>query len=130
MLRTLIIAGSLCSSISFSATFGTATGPTGGAAYSDIVLDEARTQLYLVNSQKNKIDIYNYKSKAFSTFLAVNSQPAAAALSWPVNGSSQYLYVVAYGSSSLVQINLTAKNGPAISAIISIPNKPEAVAVG
>jgi hypothetical protein len=130
MLRTLIIAGSLCTSISFSATFGTATGPTGGATYSDIVLDEARTQLYLVNSANNKIDIYNYKSKAFSTFVTVNSQPAAAALSWPVNGSSQYLYVVAYGSSSLVQINLTAKNGPAISATISIPNKPEAVAVG
>jgi hypothetical protein len=37
---------------------------------------------------------------------------------------------VAYGSSSLVQINLAAKTGPAISATISIPNKPEAVAVG
>ena len=56
----------------FSATFGTATGPPGGASYTDIVLDEARTQLYLVNSANNKIDIYNTKSRTFSTSVTVN----------------------------------------------------------
>lgn len=131
MLRLLTFAAGLCAVIpSYSATFGTPTGPAGGASYSDIVLDEPRTQLYLVNSANNKIDIYNYKTKAFQPSVAVSTQPVAAALSWPSGGSSRYLYVTTYASSSLVQIDLTAKNGPAISSRISLPYNPEGVAVG
>jgi hypothetical protein len=131
MLRLLPAAVAVCAASSlFSATFGTATGPSGGASYSDIVLDEARTQLYLVNSANNKIDIYNYKTKAFLTSVPVSSQPVAAALGAPVNGTSRYLYVTAYASSSLYQIDLTAKNGPAVSTRISLPYNPEGVGVG
>jgi hypothetical protein len=113
----------------FSATFGTATGPSGGASYTDIVLDEARSQLYLVNSANNKIDIYNTRSRSFATSVAVASQPLAAALSWPVNGTSRYLYVTAYANSKLYQIDLS-KSPPLVSASYSILYNPEGVAVG
>jgi hypothetical protein len=131
MLRLLSAAVVLCSvSHLFSATFGTPTGPAGGASYTDIVLDEPRTQLYLVNSANNKIDIYNYKSKTFLASVTVSTQPVAAALSWPVNGTSRYLYVTAYASSSLYQIDLTAKGGPAVAAKFSLLYNPEGVGVG
>ena len=133
MLRLLSVAVVACAAIPlFSATFGTPTGPAGGASYTDIVLDEPRTQIYLVNSANSKIDIYNYKNKAFATSvpLGSNSQPLGAALGWPVNGTSRYLYVTAYASSTLYQIDLTAKNGPAVSARFSLPYNPEGVGVG
>ena len=115
----------------FSATFGTATGPSGGASYTDIVLDEARSQLYLVNTANNKIDIYNTKSKAFLHLGpgGSSSQPLAAALGWPVNGTSRYLYVTAYASSKLYQIDLS-KSPPVVSAQISLLYNPEGVGVG
>jgi hypothetical protein len=112
-----------------SATFGTPTGPSGGASYSDIVLDEARSQLYLVNSANNKIDIYNTKSRTFGTSVTVASQPVAAALGAPVNGTSRYLYVTAYASSKLYQIDLT-KSPPLVTSQISLLYNPEGVAVG
>src|SRR4051794_11338516 len=112
----------LCTASSlFSATFGIATGPSGGASYTDIVFDEARTQLYLVNTANSKIDIYNTKSKAFQASVPVSTQPVAPALGWPVAGTSRYLYVTAYASSLLYQIDLTARNGPAVSARINLP---------
>src|SRR5579871_1513344 len=113
----------------FSVTFGTATGPSGGASYTDIVLDEARSQLYLVNTANNKIDIFNTKTRSFGTSVTVSSQPVAAALSWPVNGTSRYLYVTAYASSKLYQIDLT-KSPPAVSASVSLLYNPEGVGVG
>lgn len=113
----------------FSATFGTVAGPSGGASFTDIVLDEARSQLYLVNSANSRIDIYNTKSRSFGTPVTVSSQPVAAALGWPVNGTSRYLYVTAYASSSLYQIDLT-RTPPAVSNRISLPYNPEGVGVG
>jgi hypothetical protein len=113
----------------FSATFGTVNGPSGGASYTDIVLDEGRSQLYLVNTANNKIDIYNTKSRAFLTSVAVNTQPIAAALAWPVNGTSRYLYVTAYASSLLYQVDLT-RTPPLVTSTIHLPYAPEGVAVG
>ncbi len=113
-----------------SATFGTATGPAGGASYTDIVLDEPRSQLYLVNSASSKIDIFNTKSRTFLTSVSIpNSQPLAAALSWPVNGSSRYLYVTGYSNSKLYQIDLS-KTPPVVSFQQSLLYNPEGVGVG
>jgi hypothetical protein len=125
---TLLAVALLAASSLFSATFGTAAGPPGGASYTDIVLDEARTQLYLVNTANNKVDIYNTKTKAFSS-VSVSSQPLSAALGWPVNGTSRYLYVTAYASSLLYQIDLT-KATPTVTSTIHLPYQPEGVAVG
>jgi hypothetical protein len=114
----------------FSATFGIATGPSGGASYTDIVLDDARSQLYLVNSANNKIDIYNTKSRTFLTSVPLTgAQPVAAALGWPVNGTSRYLYVTGYASSLLYQVDLT-KNPPSVTTSIHLPYHPEGVGVG
>src|SRR3978361_2295855 len=105
----------------FSATFGTATGPPGGASYTDIVLDEARTQLYLVNSANDRIDIFSTRTRTLQGSIPVSSQPVAAALGAAVGGSSRYLYVTAYASSLLYQIDLTARNGPAVASRINLP---------
>ena len=43
----------------FAATFGTVVAPAGGAAYSDIVLDQARGRLYLVASTINQVSVYS-----------------------------------------------------------------------
>lgn len=127
---SLFLVAAVCSaSYLFSATFGTATGPSGGASYTDIVLDEGRSQIYLVNSANNRIDIFNSKSRTFGPPVTVSSQPVAAALGWPVNGTSRYLYVTAYASSALYQIDLT-KSPPTVSTRISLPYNPEGIAVG
>jgi uncharacterized protein (TIGR03437 family) len=124
-----LAAGLLAASTLFSATFGTATGPAGGAAYSDIVLDESRSQIYLVNSANNRIDIYNTKTKAFGTSVTINSQPVAAALGALTNGTSHYLYVTAYATNQLVQVDLS-KSPPVVSTKINLLYNPEGVAVG
>ena len=119
----------IAASPSFSATFGTVAGPSGGASYSDIVLDEGRAQLYLVNTANNKIDIFNTRTRAFLPSVTVSSQPLAAVLGWPVNGTSRYLYVTAYASNLLYQIDLT-RNPPAVSTSIHLPYQPQGVGVG
>jgi hypothetical protein len=125
------LAVGLCTASSiFSATFGTVAGPSGGASYTDIVLDEPRAQLYLVNSANNRIDVYNTRSRAFGTPVTLSAaQPVAAALGWPVNGTSRYLYVTGYNSSLLYQIDLT-RNPPAVTTSVHLPYHPEGVAVG
>jgi uncharacterized protein (TIGR03437 family) len=106
-----------------AATFGTVVAPPGGASYSDIVLDEARTRLYLLNTAVNRVDIYNYKTKAFVTAIQTDAQPVSAALS----RDGRFLYVTAYTASTLDAIDL---NLGLISARVSLPTNPEGVAVG
>ena len=131
MRALLSLAVGLCvASPIFSATFGTVSGPSGGASYTDIVLDEARSQLYLVNSANNRIDIYNTKSRTFGTSVVLPSaQPVAAALGWPVNGTSRYLYVTGYAANLLYQIDLT-RTPPTVTQSIHLPYHPEGVGVG
>jgi uncharacterized protein (TIGR03437 family) len=106
------------------ATFGTIVAPAGGASYSDIVLDEARSRLYLVAPAVNRIDIYNLKTKGFGTSIPLNSiQPVSAAMS--PDGKS--LYVTAYTSAELDVVDLTAN---LVSNRVSLPTNPEGVAVG
>ena len=47
-----------------AATFGTVTPLIGGA--SDLVLDEGRNRLYLVNSPQNRIEMYSIAQKNVS----------------------------------------------------------------
>ena len=108
---------------SFAAVFGTVIAPRGGAAYSDIVLDESRARLYLVNSTLNQIDIYNLKTRAFATPIKTHTQPLSAALS----RDNKFLYVTAYASLVLDVIDLSKDT---ISTSINLPTGPEGVAVG
>src|SRR5438105_3928066 len=107
----------------FSATFGIVVA--GGASYSDIVLDDARSRLYLVNSNLNRLEIYNLRTRVFLTPITTDTQPAAAAMS----RDGRFLYLTAYTAAVLDVIDLTPSQ-PAIVSRISLPSNPEGVAVG
>ena len=106
-----------------AATFGTVLSPPGGAAYSDIVLDEPRGQLYLVNSSVGRIEVYSTKLRAFQTSIATDTQPVAAALS----RDGRFLYVTTYTSSILDVIDLSQNQ---VTSRISLASNPEGIAVG
>src|SRR3712207_8488296 len=46
-----------------------------GATPSDVVLDEDRQKLYLVNSAANRIDVYDYSAKAMAGSIPVGTFP-------------------------------------------------------
>ena len=103
------------------ATFGTVINLGGTPA--DIVLDEARSRLYSVNSTANRIDIVSTSERKVIRSIAVGNFPLAAALS-PDNG---ILYVTNTQSASLTLIDLGTDS---VINTISLPAKPEGVAVG
>src|SRR5438067_1743350 len=107
----------------FAATFGTVVAPAGGAAYSDIVLDQARGRLYLVASTINQVSVYSLAQRAFLNPIATDLQPVSAAMSL----DGRFLYVTAYSSAVLDVIDLGAG---LVSTRVSLPSNPEGVAVG
>ncbi len=119
----LILALFLCCHGITAATFGTVTAPTGGASYSDIVLDEPRSLVYLVNSGLARIEVFNIKTRAFATPIATDAQPVSAAIS----KDRSSLYVTSYSTSTLDIIDLTRNQ---LLNRIGLPTSPEGVAVG
>ena len=104
-----------------AATFGTVVA--NGANYSDIVLDNSRSQIYLLNNALNRVEIYNIRTRAFLPSITVGAGPESAALS----PDSRFLYVSAYTGSALDVIDLS-KN--IVSNVVTLPSNPEGVAVG
>ena len=104
-----------------SATFGTVV--TLGGTPSDIVLDEARGYLYLVQSTSNRVAVYDYNAQAVVKTITVGKNPLAAAMSM----SGDVLYVTNNGSSSLSVIDLGSMN---VSQSVTLPASPEGVEVG
>src|SRR5262249_55814759 len=104
-----------------SATFGTAVPLVGGAT--DIVLDEARRQLYLVNSAQARIEVYSIAQRRFLTPIPTDTTPISAALS----RSGKLLYVTSYDASALNIVDLDAAQ---VVNRVTLPAKPEGVAVG
>ncbi len=104
-----------------AATFGTAVSLVGGA--SDLVLDEARGRLYLVNSSQGRVEVYSLAQRRFLTPVSTDATPIGAALSR--NGKS--LYVTSYDASSLNIIDLDALT---VRTRVSLPARPEGIAVG
>jgi uncharacterized protein (TIGR03437 family) len=109
----------------FCATFGTVVTGSGGASYSDILLDERHQNIYLVNSSANKIDVYSLQAKTFSASIKTDTQPVSVALS----PDGKTLYATAYSSSVLDVVDLT-QSTLAVSSKVSLPASPEGVAVG
>ncbi len=105
----------------WSATFGTVVPVVGGLL--DIVLDEARNRLYLVNPTYNRIEVYAIAQRRFLSAISVDRFPISAALS----RNGKYLYVTCYDGSSLNAIDLDSMT---VARRISLPAKPEGVAVG
>jgi uncharacterized protein (TIGR03437 family) len=108
-------------SISYAATFGGVVPVVGGAA--DVILDEPRNRLYLVNSNTNRVEVYSIPQRRFLTPVTVENQPLAAAMS----RDGTKLYVTCHAGNSLNIVDLEAM---AVINRIGLPARPEGVAVG
>lgn len=105
-----------------AATLGTAVPVVGGAT--DLVLDESRGRIYVVNSTQQRVDVFSSGAQPrLQRSIPVGLQPLSAALS----RESRFLYVTAYGGSSLDVVDLEAN---AVVRRVSLPAAPEGVAVG
>jgi len=103
------------------ATFGTAVPVVGGAT--DIVLDEGRVAVYVVNSTQSRVDVFTTAQRRLLRSIPVGLQPLSAALS----RNHQFLYVTSYGGSSLDVVDLESN---VVVRKVSLPAAPEGVAVG
>jgi YVTN family beta-propeller protein len=112
----------LVTAVTRAATFGTVV--SNGSAFADIVLDEPRARLYLVNTALSRVDVYNTRTRQFMSPVPVGAQPLSAAIS----RDGRLLYVAAYDASALNIINLD--NLSEVPARVNLPAKPEGVAVG
>src|SRR5438105_6218910 len=108
------------------ATFGTVVPIVGGAA--DLVLDEPRNRLYLVNSSLNQIQIYqtNFSPPRLQTSIRVCNQPIAAVMSQDTN----LLYVTCYSDTSVAVLNINAATPTTARSPITLPASPEGIALG
>lgn len=113
---------------SWAATFGTVVPHT--APLADIVLDENRKLLYVLNATVSppKVEIYNTTTHPPSPALGISSIAVdPIPLSMAMSRSGNFLYVACYNSSSLDVIDLNTRarvNSVRLSA------NPQAVAVG
>jgi YVTN family beta-propeller protein len=112
---------SLCNAQTSGATFGDVIKL--GGTPSDIVLDQTRGRLYLVNSNTNQVNIYDYTNNDVVNSISVGSTPLAAAMSM----DGHYLYVTNNLSASLSVIDLT---NSAVIQTVNLPANPEGVEVG
>lgn len=107
-----------------SATFGRVI-PL-GATPADIVLDESRQRLYLVNTANTRVDVYDYSGQSILGSIAVGQSPLGAAMSM----DNSTLYVANHDSSNLSVINLNAGGLGSVVNTVALPAKPQGVEVG
>jgi uncharacterized protein (TIGR03437 family) len=115
---------SLFSALCYPATFGTVVPVIGGA--SDLVLDEARGRLYLLNTNQNRIEVYSIQQRRLLTPVKTDGSPLAAAMS----RSGKALYVTSRDAAALDIIDLTDPNNLNVSGRVPLPAQPQGVAVG
>ena len=104
------------------ATFGDVITLQGGTP-SDVVLDELRHVLYLVNNKTNQIVIFDYTANQVTGAIATGKTPLAAAIS--MDGG--WLYVTCSGSTSLNVIDLSQNR---VVQTVQLPSAPQGVEVG
>jgi DNA-binding beta-propeller fold protein YncE len=97
-----------------------------GGTPSDIVLDESRARLYLVNSPANRVDIYDYAGQTLLGSINVGQLPLSAAMSM----DNAYLYVSNHDDSTLSVIGLNGAGFGSVISTVSLPAKPQGVEVG
>ena len=90
---------------------------------SDLLLDENRKLIYMVNNAANRLDVFDLGSKKVSKSIPVGNAPSAVAQSM----DGRFLYVTNTGSSTLAVIDA---NSLAQFQTIALPAKPEGVGVG
>jgi YVTN family beta-propeller protein len=94
-----------------------------GATPSDVVLDEQRQRLYLVNQISNRVDILSTTTNSLIDNIPVGQGPLAAAIS--MDGA--FLYVTNGASSTVSVIDL---NGGGVIQTVSMPATPQGVEAG
>jgi hypothetical protein len=104
------------------ATFGNVIQLSGGTP-SDVVLDELRGRLYLVNSNTNLVLIFDYAANKIVGSIPVGKTPLAGAISMDAN----WLYITCSGSSSLNVIDLSQNR---VMQSVLLPSQPQGVEVG
>src|SRR5438270_12053329 len=119
-LARLLIFLSFVGVTGYGATFGTVT-PALGAA--DIVLDQPRGRLYLINSNLNRVQVWSIAQRTFLASITTSTQPLAGAMS----PDGKFLYVTCYAQASLNVIDLDRST---VTRGVSLPASPEGVAVG
>jgi len=97
-----------------------------GTTPSDIVLDESRSRLYLVNSSANSVQVWDYSQQTLLGSITVGTRPLAAAMSM----DNSTLYVTNHDSSTLSVISLAPSGIGAVINTVALPAEPEGVAVG
>ncbi len=95
-----------------------------GYTPSDVVLDESRSMLYLVNTNSNRVDIVSTASQKLVKSILVGTTPLAAAMSM----DNSTLYVTNSGVSTVSIIDRLQFN--AVTQTVALPAKPQGVAVG
>ncbi len=88
-----------------------------------MVLDESRGNLYLVNTNSNRIDVVSTSTQKLVKSITVGTTPLAAAMS----SDNTTLYVTNSGVSTVSIIDLTQM---AIAQTVAMPAKPQGIAVG
>jgi YVTN family beta-propeller protein len=104
-----------------AATFGKVIAL--GGTPSDVVVDELRDRLYLVNANANRVDVFSIGEKRVTGNILVGRYPLSAAMS--MDGSR--LYVTNTQSASLSVIDLGTDQ---VMQTVSLPARPEGVASG
>ena len=113
----------------FAATFGTVVPHT--PALADLVIDEGRKRLYVVNTISSTVEVYatNVSPPKLTNSIKTDATPLSLALSpEKLPQSPHYLYVTCYDGSTLLIIDLTSANFSSVSK--QLDAKPEGVAVG
>jgi DNA-binding beta-propeller fold protein YncE len=104
------------------ATFGDVLTLPGGTP-SDVVRDELRHVLYLVQNKTNQVLIFDYMNNRIVGNIATGTTPLAAAIS--MDGG--WLYVTCSGSTSLNVIDLSVNR---VVQTVQLPSAPQGVEVG
>jgi DNA-binding beta-propeller fold protein YncE len=104
------------------ATFGDVIKMPGGTP-SDIVLDESRQRLYLINNTTSLVYIFNYTTNQIVGTMGVGKTPLAGAMSMDNN----WLYVTSSGNSTLNVIDLTRG---LVTQTVALTSAPQGVEVG
>ena len=109
-----------------SATFGEVIRL--GMTPSDIVLDESRGRLYLVNQNANRIEIWDYIAKQRAGTIPTGRGPLAAAISM----DNAFLYVTNAGTAATPDATLTVISlaNNSVVATVPLPARPQGVEVG
>src|ERR1035438_196867 len=91
-----------------------------GYTPSDVVLDESRGLLYLVNTNGNKIDVIGAASQKLVRSIPIGKSPVAAAMS----ADNSTLYVTNSGGSTVSVIDLNASR---VTLTVALPAVPQGI---